>query len=278
MMNGYNLKQRIAALLMGTALGLLANWIRIFALIIIGHITEMQSSLMSDHEFFGWALFAAILFPSIYFSPAYKIKEKIRLAPSFTLPRIILALTCLSAGPLIVMLSGYESEEKHPYIALPSSYTVDQDVSLPVAQYRIDRGHRSSGYLSNEQVYVQIDQYRKSDANQKLVPYFRSPYNRALWLIEHTEIIEAVDQTATMTTFRRKGTNNRVMQVQWFNTGGFGSSTIVGAKLAQFPAILLGRNTFDIYTIQLTCFRHCEKDQLVIASKKFYYLLKEEND
>jgi len=36
---------------------LLTNWLRISALIVIGHQTEMTSSLMDDHNMFGWYLY-----------------------------------------------------------------------------------------------------------------------------------------------------------------------------------------------------------------------------
>ncbi|MGL1957627.1 MAG: exosortase [Colwellia sp.] len=40
---------------------LLTNWLRIAILIIIGHQTEMTSSLMEDHNMFGWYLYAPFM-------------------------------------------------------------------------------------------------------------------------------------------------------------------------------------------------------------------------
>ncbi len=42
--------------------GLLTNWIRITALIMIGQYTDMQSPLMGDHNTFGWYLFLPFMF------------------------------------------------------------------------------------------------------------------------------------------------------------------------------------------------------------------------
>lgn len=41
---------------------LLTNWIRITALILIGEYTNMESSLMEDHNTFGWYLFVPFMF------------------------------------------------------------------------------------------------------------------------------------------------------------------------------------------------------------------------
>jgi exosortase/archaeosortase family protein len=42
-------------------LALLGNWLRIISIVIVGHVTEMQSPLVSDHGTFGWLIFAALL-------------------------------------------------------------------------------------------------------------------------------------------------------------------------------------------------------------------------
>jgi exosortase len=45
------------------------NWIRVTCLILIGHVTSMESSLMEDHGLFGWLVFAAGLVPFFLLAP-----------------------------------------------------------------------------------------------------------------------------------------------------------------------------------------------------------------
>jgi exosortase A len=60
---------RIALLLFATVLSLVANWVRVAAIILIGHATEMQHYLVRvDHYYFGWLLFAAALVPLYWFA------------------------------------------------------------------------------------------------------------------------------------------------------------------------------------------------------------------
>ena len=55
--------KRAALFLSLTIFGaLLTNWIRITALILIGDYTNMESSLMEDHNTFGWYLFVPFMF------------------------------------------------------------------------------------------------------------------------------------------------------------------------------------------------------------------------
>lgn len=68
-LNRYTEKRMLVTLLIAGLLGLIANWIRIFLLILIGYQTKMETPLMADHETFGWVIFGLLILPAIYFAP-----------------------------------------------------------------------------------------------------------------------------------------------------------------------------------------------------------------
>jgi exosortase/archaeosortase family protein len=43
------------------ALALIANWVRVVGLVLIGNATRMRSPLMKEHELFGWVIFTAAM-------------------------------------------------------------------------------------------------------------------------------------------------------------------------------------------------------------------------
>jgi exosortase A len=47
-------------------LSIVFNWIRVTGIIFAGHITDMQTSLVHDHEMFGWVLFVIALLPLLW--------------------------------------------------------------------------------------------------------------------------------------------------------------------------------------------------------------------
>jgi exosortase A len=53
-----NLTLKIALVVAAALLSMLSNWIRVFGIIAAGHFTNMESSLLDDHEVFGWITFA----------------------------------------------------------------------------------------------------------------------------------------------------------------------------------------------------------------------------
>jgi exosortase A len=57
-----NVKKAFIFLSIAILGALLTNWIRITALILIGEYTDMQSSLMEDHNTFGWYLYIPFMF------------------------------------------------------------------------------------------------------------------------------------------------------------------------------------------------------------------------
>lgn len=62
-------KRTLALILVAGFLALLSNWIRVAWIIAAGHYTNMESSLVADHEMFGWIVFVVVtLIPFFIFT------------------------------------------------------------------------------------------------------------------------------------------------------------------------------------------------------------------
>jgi EpsI family protein len=55
------LRRRAWLVAVMVALSILCNWIRVFTIVMAGHLTDMQHFLIKEHYTFGWALFAVIV-------------------------------------------------------------------------------------------------------------------------------------------------------------------------------------------------------------------------
>lgn len=70
----YNRRKSAAILIIsGILLALFANWIRVFIIILAGHFTHMESSLINEHDHFGWLVFAVTLIPLFFL--AHKLER-----------------------------------------------------------------------------------------------------------------------------------------------------------------------------------------------------------
>lgn len=103
-------------------IGITFNWVRIFLIIYIGYRTKMASSLVEDHEMFGWILFAIALFPIFWVAnKLYPIEQAEKSserplattqAPQSFIPRrsqywnkkTIIGVATLSFGPVAALL------------------------------------------------------------------------------------------------------------------------------------------------------------------------------
>jgi exosortase A len=57
---------RVLAVLVAAFVSMVANWVRVFGIILAGHLTDMQHYLVTvDHVMFGWAVFFAFLGPAL---------------------------------------------------------------------------------------------------------------------------------------------------------------------------------------------------------------------
>lgn len=69
-------------LILGVAVAIVSNWLRIFIITVAGHLSDMQHFLIvEDHEFFGWALFSVFMVGLIVFARRLELRGH-RVGPS----------------------------------------------------------------------------------------------------------------------------------------------------------------------------------------------------
>ncbi len=124
---------RLTWLLVATAFlfSLIVNWIRVAAIIVIGHETRMQSSIVDDHHTFGWILFGIALIPLFVIArkledsegppPANPPAPGARLpVPGSAIAAGIAVLALLSMGPVwSAMLAAERSDSGQLRVSPP---------------------------------------------------------------------------------------------------------------------------------------------------------------
>ncbi len=255
LMNGYKEGRMLATLAVAAIIGLATNWIRIFIIVIVGYMTEMQSSLMHDHEYFGWALFATIMVPALYFAPVTKQSASPSNAPmSSERPMILFPLLALAIGPI---LSLAISLEPHP-VELGRAFT---DQALPSAPDQMPvrvtqpEGANTQNALAaatGRPVFAQVDHYERKTEKDKLVPYFARLFNNKYWVsTQDTDTRANGDTVFARMTHKHEG--HSVLQLQWFQVGPYVTQSVIKAKLLQIPTLIGGKDGFTIYTVQTPC-------------------------
>jgi len=102
-------RSRAMLLALAAGLALLTNWIRVFIIIVAGHLSDMQHFLVKvDHYYFGWVLFAFVLVGYVYLAGRLPRRARVErpMGPASatessgrTGAAIALAIAALAAGP-----------------------------------------------------------------------------------------------------------------------------------------------------------------------------------
>jgi len=255
LLNNYNERKLLPALIFAAALGLLANWIRIFILVLIGYESKMQSSLMANHEYFGWFIFGLMCLPAIYWAPVTKTSNKAQQFEDHKAPQVLLPLCLLAIGPLLnFLITTTPNKNEFKRILSPKLELVSER-KIPLTITAPGNSFKEIGLFESQdlKLYIQVDQYQRQITTDKLVPYITRLYNAEEWMIIESKNINVAQHKAKLVTFKRKASDYKVVQLQWFEVGSYKANSITEAKILQIPALLSGENNFKIVTIQSLC-------------------------
>lgn len=271
--NHYRPRQIIIAVALAAALALLTNWIRIFALVMIGYHTEMQSSLMHDHEMFGWILFASIMLPAIYFAPVNRppsiksIQQPLKFKP-------VWPIVCLASGPLLALflttLEGTQNLLNLDAIQAERVHTISSEqfirVNVPEGGVRETRVYQLNDTLLSVELAQYSPQTLQQGSNQKsreepqkkprekIVPYFGSLHDKTSWVLIEEKPNEAMAQLgAKISLFRRVNDQQQIVLLHRYQVGDNATSSYEKSKFLQLPAALFGKHYFNIFTVQAVC-------------------------
>ncbi len=262
LLNQYRWRPALLTFALAVGLGLAANWLRIYLLVLIGYHTQMQSSLMQNHETFGWLVFMLIMFPAIYFAPV----KRPRLQPvALDKPLHWQPLLALALGPALLLISQSSPPQPSP---LSLSYLNKYSSGLESFNYLLAPANltQQSDTIQLGQLTIRVDLFGHTPtrAEPKIVPYFSGLVDKSQWYktVEYT--LGRKDNSFSLNQYRRVGGNKQLLIALQYRVGGFTLGSYAQAKLAQIPARLYNQNYFGLLALQIVCTDDCsqERDQL----------------
>lgn len=267
LINQYGLRTAVTTLVAAIVLGLIANWLRIYLLVLIGYHTEMQSSLMHDHETFGWILFACLMMPAIYFSPVSKTPASVINIPKrpHYLPLIALAI-----GPLLLHFSSTT-----PITSTPLQLThLDQYKTTPST--RIGTELRPSIQFADkriveiEQLNIRVDLFTNipQGKREEIVPFITELTDRSEWSAE--QIVKTGTGEFAVAIYKKVGGNTRIIIAKQYIVGTMQTDSYTHAKFMQIIAKISGSSYFGLLTAQANCKTDCqsELDKMIVSLPK----------
>jgi exosortase len=130
------LKVRAAQLALMAALALLANWLRVYVIIQAGYLTHMHSTLLRNHYWFGWGVFAVALVVFFTLSARFESAPASESAPADSAPADLSAAPgaaradvtglAMTVAVLVALpAASFEARRLHPAAALTAPLDTD---------------------------------------------------------------------------------------------------------------------------------------------------------
>jgi len=264
LVNRYRARQALAVLAVAAGLAVIMNWLRITTIIAIGHLTEMQSPLVADHEWLGWALFAAACLPALWLAPPPASRPASRPADSSARPtdaaatssppdspRVAGALLALALGPLLLLAVDRDPVPVPLAASLPAGWTAITPAQLP-APLRLPAGGLAEHARVDSAagpIYAQAWQHQRSQRADKLVPALPGRHDR--W--RQAAAPAPAGQPGRAQQLQHLIDGRRVAELHWYEVGRFRTGSRTAAKLLQLPALLAAENHFRLVSLQQDC-------------------------
>ncbi|WP_286816703.1 exosortase/archaeosortase family protein [Marinobacter sp. UBA3607] len=245
-LNDYRWRGWLCFLAAAMVLGLIANWVRIFILVVIGYQSEMQSELLTDHELMGWVIYGVFILPALYFAPV-KRRTEINAPDAKQLSRkgLFAVLVALIAGPVALNVVQLSGDETSPWAPPNAAMIPGQPSELPL-QLRLPDNLDHKVWATPDGAWLSVAQSERSAAtDHKLVPYLRPPIDSEEWLVQETQ--------GQVKIYQNRVGRQQVAVLQWYQVGDYAAQSYRDAKLWQIPATLSGASRFALVSVMAEC-------------------------
>lgn len=258
-----SLKKRALFVSISILVPVLANALRVYGIILTGHLSNMEYAVGADHLIYGGVFYIIVLFILIFIGERYRDKkqktvvidthsEKTSTMPNYS----VLAITCFIVFAIGQQFWLYNiSNADKPKMLIPSNVSASQ---LPYQAYENtawlpqfkEADKETFGIVETPTTKVKIETYIAyySGIGGELISASHRLFGDQQWsLVEHQNII--INKHNVTLTELASQFNQRRYLLHWYEINGkhFNSST--KAKLYQAYLMLLGKNASGVKII-----------------------------
>lgn len=269
----------IISLLLATSLSILANWVRISILVIIGYKAGVDHPLMEDHDSLGWVVFAVLLLPWLWFegrfgntitstkAPIGRIDNQ-EVQQPITAALILFCLTSLALPSWHVSQIQTATHDARPsYVAKPS---LADAVYIPSAHLswspnfpHTERELKARYILGPDPVDVIVREYPNSGESE-LAKTTNDIFGRSWRKVKETTWQEG---DLKLRIAIAKHTSSYKLIYYWYEHAGTMANTILNSKKEMLIASFGGHYYSQLFALALPCSLSCQNNQDIAPSK-----------
>lgn len=260
-------------------LSMFANWLRVFGVIAAGHYTNMETSLIENHEAFGWGVFIVFtLIPLFFISSKLENhfqnaeeKTKADIKPSkpwYTSTTWPVVSSLLILWPPIIPLVVDAKTRRVSESWNPELIDTDSNWRGPLRHANIWQPayqnydiELSGVYVSSDlkQVQLHITGYRRQTQEKELVYFGNKLFNQNKWQLVSTSKRDlanrysAAPKRVNETIIQHLSDDSQVILWSWYDVGGVLTDSKIKAKVAGALNKILGDSRGALWVLAGRC-------------------------
>jgi exosortase A len=273
-LNYQSFRARLSIIIVTGAAGILANILRVFIVVYLGYVTDMQHPIIHDHFMLGWYLFGALvvvlLFIDVWLYKRRRSKvggvcsdEKASTGPvspvtkSRFLPMFIAVTVLLSTGPAAVyIISERQSKLENADFQLVFPAEIagwsgpfeTEDDWQP--RYKGALSKKRRYFKEDQEVYLYVGFYPIQKQGEELIIYYNKVSNEDIWSATYTRARNAVVEKRQVLEQLLENKHGRQRLVwYWYRVGGRLTANKYEAKILQVLGLLTGDTSSYIIAV-----------------------------
>jgi EpsI family protein len=277
-------RNRMLLVGIGAVAAVLFNWLRVFLVILVGYLSEMQHYLVRvEHHTLGWVMFLVLFVPIVIYGMRLERREQAMVAAPdraesptedriLGVPAGVVGASVLAALILLLpLLPAITSQSAGPGQLSPlpdrvGGYT-RVDVQAPAWLPQIANAETElAAYESNAATIVVFrGGFPAQDSGHRLI----SGGSRFVGDEFRTESVQvrsitSVDGEFQVAQYRDGDESGDRVILGWFEIGSFRARTRLGAKLLELPARFGGRSDAWYIAVSSACTESCDAAALAL--------------
>jgi len=284
-------QRKVLLIISGVLLALLANWLRVFIIIVVGHRSQMTSPLLHEHDHFGWLIFALTLTP--LFVLGYRLQARSSISSSAEKSSLQINdgsqikppysnVKLCSHAALIILFSFYAPNK---YISQQNTATFnpislekstgnwkqtpfdDTSAVEPILygfEQQIETGYTN---ITNQgAVNVQLNVYPIQNQQHELIQYHNRILDEDKWKVLEKEKMAINNVPFVIAQVLNRKTNQiHVIFYSYYVSGDFFSDDVI-AKLASLKGFINGRRDGTVLLLNSICNNNCNSSQELLTA------------
>ena len=260
---------KLIIIMCGALLGLISNWLRVAIIIYMGYITDMQSSLVDDHEAFGWILFSFFIFPFCYFMIKWSHSRVVRKNDSverpvsqavgigsgivlFLLMILVLSASLYNPSPDDFTGDVISIDLTDDWGSLPAGVSIDVGSSY----LGPDRVLSNSFYKNTLDDIIRLDvntyEYIHQQQGSELYAFVNRPYDSTTWQLKSRKAYKNYEIFYLKKHSERHPPMNYYL-IRTYLVGGVFYGREKVSRFMQIPELLTGGNRTAMIELVLSC-------------------------